>query len=208
VDGKITVARDSVTLPAGGAEALASYAFDYETGGGGGADFGADDLDGAFGGGFAGGGAAAARHAASSSSSVGNMHPPSSRRARVAGMYGTGAKRGKSDRWTAEDTARFYETLRAVGTDFTLVATFFPTRDRKCIVAKFRKEEHDRPRLVDAALKLSVPFDVEALREAVGVRKAVQVGVKRQAYKDINVDHHSDDSEGGEGGDGVPAKEE
>lgn len=186
VDGKMVVTRDSITLPAGGAEAVASYAYEY----------GLQDAEGGDGGGVVEEGPGGLlRSGRAGSSSVGNMHPPSARKARVAGTYGAGAKRGRAERWSADDTARFYEALRACGTDFTLVASFFPRRDRKSIVAKFRREEHERPRLVDAALKLSVPFNVDAMKEMVGARKAEEVGVKAAAYAAAGLDQGEDEEE-------------
>jgi len=54
--------------------------------------------------------------------------------------------------------------LRQCGSDFTLIQKLFPTRSRKQIRNKFKKEERLHPKLVDYAFKHPLPFDLDAFR--------------------------------------------
>ena len=53
------------------------------------------------------------------------------------------------------DTVRFYQALRMCGTDFTLIARFFPNRDRDDIKRKFKTEDKANRTAVDSALRMS-----------------------------------------------------
>jgi len=46
-----------------------------------------------------------------------------------------------SEKWTEEETTRFYRALEIFGTDFTLITKLFPNRNRNQIKNKFLKEE-------------------------------------------------------------------
>jgi len=48
--------------------------------------------------------------------------------------------RAPSTSWSVADTAAFYEALRVHGTDFTLIASLFPHRERRQIKNKFKRE--------------------------------------------------------------------
>ncbi|EEC09462.1 conserved hypothetical protein, partial [Ixodes scapularis] len=54
--------------------------------------------------------------------------------------------------WTEKQTARFYRALSVCGTDFTLMATFFPERTRQDLKNKFKREERMHRDLVDKAI--------------------------------------------------------
>jgi len=71
------------------------------------------------------------------------------------------AKRDRADRWSLEDTKRFYRALSQYGTDFTFIAQHFPGRTRSQIKSKYKREERLRPALVDFALKCKTPIDME-----------------------------------------------
>jgi len=70
--------------------------------------------------------------------------------------------RRPAERWSNEETYRFYQALRQCGTDFTMITTLFPSRTRRQIKAKFKKEERERHALVDQALDHRLPLRMVA----------------------------------------------
>jgi hypothetical protein len=63
-------------------------------------------------------------------------------------------KMDRGARWTAEDTALFYEGLSQWGTDFEMIArNMFPGRTRHQIKSKFNREERLYAERVDDALR-------------------------------------------------------
>jgi len=46
-----------------------------------------------------------------------------------------------SEKWTEEETKKFYRAIELFGTDFSLITKLFPTRNRNQIKNKFLKEE-------------------------------------------------------------------
>ncbi|CDW98018.1 hypothetical protein, partial [Sporisorium scitamineum] len=78
-------------------------------------------------------------------------------------------KLGRNRKWTADETAKFYRSLQQWGTDFEMIARLFPGRDRVMIKKKFNVEEKSNSKLVDEALKNSVPVNLEAYAQAIGV---------------------------------------
>ncbi|GBG31105.1 Transcription factor TFIIIB component B'' [Hondaea fermentalgiana] len=75
------------------------------------------------------------------------------------------SKRQGGPRWTEEETRIFYMALRQCGQDFSMIAAFFPKRTRKQIAKKYKREERQRPDLVERALDRSIalPLEMEAL---------------------------------------------
>lgn len=67
--------------------------------------------------------------------------------------------------WTPKQTARFYRALSVCGTDFTLMATFFPQRTRQDLKNKFKREERYHRELVDRTINDPTQFDPEGLEE-------------------------------------------
>jgi hypothetical protein len=55
--------------------------------------------------------------------------------------------RAPSTAWATADTYSFFEALRLHGTDFTLIASKFPDRNRRQIKNKFKREEKERPQV-------------------------------------------------------------
>ena len=55
--------------------------------------------------------------------------------------------------------------LSTVGTDFTLMATLFPGRTRKCMKRKFKKEEKTSPELIMKALSCKQNFNIDLLEK-------------------------------------------
>lgn len=75
--------------------------------------------------------------------------------------FGAYLRHRKVERWTLEDTQRFYMALSQVGTDFSLMGPLFPSRKRRELKAKFKREEKLHRSLVEKALRLRNPIDVE-----------------------------------------------
>ena len=79
------------------------------------------------------------------------------------------------ERWTALETALFYEALEVCGTDFTLMAELFAQADRpktqKQIKNKFNGEERNNGHKLTAALRKRRPLTEEFVRE---FRRAVK----------------------------------
>lgn len=63
-------------------------------------------------------------------------------------------KSGKKTRWTDEETIKFYKSLSAVGSDFSLMSKIFfnGSRSRLDLRNKFKKEEKLNQHLIDKAL--------------------------------------------------------
>jgi len=55
-----------------------------------------------------------------------------------------------TDKWTEQETKKFYRALELFGTDFSLIAQLFPNRNRMQIKNKFLKEEKTSPKKIDA----------------------------------------------------------
>eukprot|EP01105_Mastigella_eilhardi_P006620 TRINITY_DN1815_c0_g1_i4.p1 TRINITY_DN1815_c0_g1~~TRINITY_DN1815_c0_g1_i4.p1 ORF type:complete len:314 (+),score=107.28 TRINITY_DN1815_c0_g1_i4:893-1834(+) len=72
--------------------------------------------------------------------------------------------------WTKEETTAFYNALRMVGTDFTLLSKMMKKRTRAQIKSKFKKEEKEHPLLIDFALKNRIALDIDILRAATGLK--------------------------------------
>lgn len=66
--------------------------------------------------------------------------------------------------WTEKQTARFYRALSACGTDFSLMASFFPKRTRQELKNKFKREERRNRELIDRTINDPTQFDIEDLK--------------------------------------------
>eukprot|EP01029_Cantina_marsupialis_P028210 TRINITY_DN775864_c0_g1_i1.p1 TRINITY_DN775864_c0_g1~~TRINITY_DN775864_c0_g1_i1.p1 ORF type:complete len:284 (-),score=105.46 TRINITY_DN775864_c0_g1_i1:146-997(-) len=75
-------------------------------------------------------------------------------------------KVGNRSKWTIEETKQLYRCLRQCGTDFAMIAQLIPTKSRKQIRMKFKKEEKEHPRLVGRALKCKAALDETEFTEA------------------------------------------
>ncbi|KIS72406.1 uncharacterized protein UMAG_00808 [Mycosarcoma maydis] len=78
-------------------------------------------------------------------------------------------KLGRNRKWSADETAKFYHCLQQWGTDFEMIARLFPGRDRVMIKKKFNVEEKSNGKLIDEALRSSMPVNLEAYAQAIGV---------------------------------------
>ncbi|MES1919250.1 hypothetical protein MHBO_001110 [Bonamia ostreae] len=67
-------------------------------------------------------------------------------------------KRKKRVRWTENDTEKFFNSLRLLGTNFSAIARLFPERNRKDIKNKYKKEERAQPEKIDFILRNPLPI--------------------------------------------------
>ncbi|WFD35984.1 hypothetical protein MCUN1_002855 [Malassezia cuniculi] len=82
------------------------------------------------------------------------------------------ASRGKqrrTQRWTAEETERFFQAVSQWGTDFEMITRLFPRRTRREIKSKWTKESRHNSRRLDEAFRRRVKVDLKAYGNAVGV---------------------------------------
>ena len=70
----------------------------------------------------------------------------------VGASYNSFVNRKGPQHWNAEDTKRFFEALRQLGTDFCSMEAFFENRNRKQLKNKYRAELIRNPALVELAL--------------------------------------------------------
>ncbi|KAL3252866.1 hypothetical protein MRX96_054773 [Rhipicephalus microplus] len=66
--------------------------------------------------------------------------------------------------WTAKQTAQFYKALSACGTDFTLMANFFPKRTRQELKNKFKREERRNRELIDRTINDPTQYYIDDLK--------------------------------------------
>eukprot|EP00750_Incisomonas_marina_P004978 INCI13532.1.p1 GENE.INCI13532.1~~INCI13532.1.p1 ORF type:complete len:490 (-),score=94.46 INCI13532.1:1516-2913(-) len=69
-------------------------------------------------------------------------------------------KRDAAERWSVEETRKFFRALKQCGTDFTMLAMLFPNRTRKQIKRKYNREERRNPDLIDSALNNREKIDL------------------------------------------------
>jgi len=68
--------------------------------------------------------------------------------------------RAKHEKWTEEDTAKFYKNLAIYGLNFALLAALFPDRTRKQLKSKFKREEKSDPERIKEALINRQPMEL------------------------------------------------
>ena len=76
-----------------------------------------------------------------------------------------------SNRWSVKETDLFYEALSMCGTDFSMVASLMPHRNRNQIKGKFKIEERANPHRV--SLALSTPKALDAKQFAAKLARAL-----------------------------------
>lgn len=70
----------------------------------------------------------------------------------TSNSYRTGSKLRGPNHWSSDDTEKFYEYLAMHGTDFSIITSLFPGRQRRHIKMKFNREEKFNRGRIDAAL--------------------------------------------------------
>ena len=71
----------------------------------------------------------------------------------MTATYTSFTNRTKRKTWSAEETKLFYEALRQVGPDFSMMNAFFVDRDRKQLKNKYKVETRKNPQLIQMALE-------------------------------------------------------
>lgn len=89
-------------------------------------------------------------------------------------------KRQKRTRdWPPEETIRFYRCLHTIGTDFSLMLHLFPTRNRRDLKLKFKKEEKINLGLINKALLNPKAFNIDELKDELA--KDEEIELQRKA---------------------------
>jgi len=86
----------------------------------------------------------------------------------ITATYTSFTKREKVQRWSVEETRKFYLTLRQCGTDFSTMESFFDgaddgnKRSRKQLKSKYKRECRKNLHLIDMAMnpKVQLPLDL------------------------------------------------
>lgn len=81
------------------------------------------------------------------------------------GSNGFYRKQKRTKEWPESETIKFYKCLHTVGTDFTLMMTLFPNRNRRDLKLKFKKEERVNENLIKKALLYPKAFDIAELEK-------------------------------------------
>lgn len=79
------------------------------------------------------------------------------------------SKQRRTQRWSADETERFFHAVSQWGTDFEMITRLFPRRTRREIKAKWTKESRDNPARLDHAFQRRVKVDLRAYGQAAGV---------------------------------------
>jgi transcription factor TFIIIB component B'' len=61
--------------------------------------------------------------------------------------------RNHTEKWTPEETEKFFKSIEIFGSDFSMIAKLFPSRNRNQIKNKYRKEEKENPDALENAFK-------------------------------------------------------
>uniref|UniRef100_A0A6S8BZR4 Myb-like domain-containing protein n=1 Tax=Aplanochytrium stocchinoi TaxID=215587 RepID=A0A6S8BZR4_9STRA len=97
--------------------------------------------------------------------------------------------RRSAARWTDQETKTFYMALRQCGTDFTMMATFFPARTRDEVKKMYKREERKNPDLLNKALDIrcALSLDFKAIDAELGASaNALLLEDKQDEGKNIN----------------------
>lgn len=73
-------------------------------------------------------------------------------------------RQGRRRDWYIEETKKFYRCLQVIGTDFGMMVSFFPDRDRRSLKLKFKREERINPQLVDKVILNPKEFNIDELK--------------------------------------------
>jgi Myb DNA-binding like len=84
----------------------------------------------------------------------------------------TFSRRDPAQKWEADDDEKFFHALSRFGTDFSLIEHVFPTRTRRQIKLKFKREERKNRARVDACLKTRTSINITDARKQFGLTGA------------------------------------
>lgn len=107
----------------------------------------------------------------------------------------TYSKRKHTDKWSSEEEVKFFNALREWGTDFSLIATYFPYRDRKQMKAKFNSEEKKRPELIELLLSKTKRPDLEKYQNQLPGGELTTLDAFNDAMKKIKTEYETQKKE-------------
>ncbi|WFD07337.1 hypothetical protein MVES1_002700 [Malassezia vespertilionis] len=79
------------------------------------------------------------------------------------------SKQRRTQRWSAEETERFFLAVSQWGTDFEMITRLFPHRTRREIKSKWTKESRQNAKRLDDAFVRRIAVDLTAYGNAAGV---------------------------------------
>lgn len=79
------------------------------------------------------------------------------------------SKQRRTQRWSAEETERFFQAVSQWGTDFEMITRLFPHRTRREIKSKWTKESRQNSKRLDDAFVRRTAIDLTAYGNATGV---------------------------------------
>ncbi|GMM38319.1 transcription factor TFIIIB subunit [Saccharomycopsis crataegensis] len=91
-----------------------------------------------------------------------------------------------ADRWTFDETIKFYRALSTWGTDFGIITNLFPHRNRRQIKMKFTLEEKKNLFLVELALKKKLPADFDEYVDSINEKRIDSEKKKFKSLEDFN----------------------
>ena len=89
--------------------------------------------------------------------------------------YYSYSNRTAPEKWSADETRKFYRAISQCGTDFSLIERMFPNRTRRQIKNKFKREEKMNKPLVESALRNTLPIDFNDFLKALQRRHPLRV---------------------------------
>jgi len=87
-------------------------------------------------------------------------------------------------KWSKEETELFYKCLSIFGTNFSMLAIMFPSRNRKQLLNKYKNEEKVNPGHVQYALKHKMALDPEFFEKYSG-QNMMEIG--REAVEEVRL---------------------
>ena len=79
------------------------------------------------------------------------------------------SKQRRTQRWSEEETERFFQAISQWGTDFEMITRLFPRRTRREIKSKWTKESRQNAKRLDEAFGRRMAVDLTAYGNAAGV---------------------------------------
>ncbi|WFD42583.1 hypothetical protein MPSI1_001229 [Malassezia psittaci] len=79
------------------------------------------------------------------------------------------SKQRRTQRWSEEETERFFQAISQWGTDFEIITRLFPQRTRREIKSKWSKESRQNPKRLDDAFTRRTAVDLKAYGHVAGV---------------------------------------
>ncbi|XP_044737954.1 transcription factor TFIIIB component B'' homolog [Chrysoperla carnea] len=80
--------------------------------------------------------------------------------------YGIYKRAKRTKDWSVHETKQFYRVLQMIGTDFSMMLSYFKNRTRRDLKLKFKKEEKINRHLIDKVLLNPCTFDLEQLQQS------------------------------------------